>query len=98
MNMPDIRQDILEYLIGIPRWKVMTYKTLADIFGVHPRKVAMTMKYNTAPDVYPCYKVIAHSGEVSGYNAGEWQKTKIEMLEADGVKVVNGRVSQECII
>jgi len=27
----------------------MTYKTLADVFGVHPRKVAMTMKYNEHP-------------------------------------------------
>jgi alkylated DNA nucleotide flippase Atl1 len=45
----DIKQDILEYLIGIPKGKVMTYKTLADVFGVHPRKVAMTMKYNDSP-------------------------------------------------
>ena len=94
----DIKQDILEYLIGIPKGKVMTYKTLADVFGVHPRKVAMTMKYNDSPWIYPCYKVIAHSGKVSGYNAGEGQKTKIEMLEADGIKVVDGRVPKEFII
>lgn len=94
----DIKQDILEYLIGIPKGKVMTYKTLADVFWVHPRKVAMTMKYNEHPGVFPCYKVIAHSGKVSGYNAGEGQKTKIEMLEADGVKVVDGRVPKEFII
>jgi len=96
--MPDIKQDILEYLIGIPRWKVMTYKTLADVFWVHPRKVAMTMKYNEHPWVFPCYKVIAHSGKVSGYNAGEGMKTKIEMLEADGIKVVDGKVGREYII
>jgi O6-methylguanine-DNA--protein-cysteine methyltransferase len=59
--MNNISQQILEELQRIPKGKVMTYKTMADKFGVHPRKVAMTMKYNTQPDVYPCYKVISHS-------------------------------------
>ena len=57
----DIKQEILEELQKIPKGKVMTYKTLALKFGVHPRKVAMTMKYNKYPDIYPCYKVISHS-------------------------------------
>ncbi|NCO98135.1 hypothetical protein GW864_03100 [bacterium] len=39
----------------------MTYKTMADKFKVHPRKVAMVMKHNEFPDIYPCYKVISHS-------------------------------------
>lgn len=94
----DIKQDILEYLIWIPRGKVMTYKTLADVFWVHPRKVAMTMKYNEHPWVFPCYKVIAHSWKVSGYNAWEWQKTKILMLEAEGIEVINGKVDKRFII
>jgi len=59
--MNNISQQILEELQRIPKGKVMTYKTMADKFGVHPRKVAMTMKYNIQPDVYPCYKVISHS-------------------------------------
>lgn len=96
--MSDIKQDILEYLLGIPKGKVMTYKTLADVFWVHPRKVAMTMKYNKYPWVFPCYKVIAHSGKVSGYNAGEWQETKIQMLEKEGIKIIDGKISREYII
>jgi len=96
--MPDTKQDILEYLIGIPKGKVMTYKTLADVFWVHPRKVAMTMKYNEHPGVFPCYKIIAHSWKVSGYNAWEWAKTKIDMLRADGVEVIDGKVPRKYII
>lgn len=96
--MTDIKQDILEYLLWIPKWKVMTYKTLADVFWVHPRKVAMTMKYNKQPGVFPCYKVIAHSGKISWYNVGEWQKTKIQMLKADGVEVIDGKVPRKYII
>ena len=94
----DIKYDILEYLLGIPKGKVMTYKTLADVFGVHPRKIAMTMKYNDAPDFFPCYKVIAHSGKVSGYNAWEWESTKIQMLKADGIEIIDGRVPRKYII
>lgn len=96
--MSDIKQDILEYLLGIPKWKVMTYKTLADVFWVHPRKVAMTMKYNDAPDFFPCYKIIAHDGRVSGYN-GMWGiEEKISRLQADGIEVINGKIDKKYII
>lgn len=96
--MTNIDTDILEYLLWIPKGKVMTYKTLADVFWVHPRKIAMTMKHNKNPWIFPCYKVIAHSGKVSWYNAGEWQKTKIEMLEADGIEIIDGKIDKKYII
>lgn len=96
--MADIKQDILEYLLWIPKWKVMTYKTLADVFWVHPRKVAMTMKYNDFPNTFPCYKVIAHDGRVSWYNGAWWVAEKISRLEADGVEVVNGKIDKKYII
>ena len=96
--MNDIKQDILEYLLGIPKGKVMTYKTLADVFGVHPRKVAMTMKYNDVPDFFPCYKIIAHSGKVSGYNGVWWVVEKIQRLQADGIEVVDWKIDKKYII
>jgi alkylated DNA nucleotide flippase Atl1 len=96
--MNDIKQDILEYLLWIPKWKVMTYKTLADVFWVHPRKVAMTLKYNDAPGYFPCYKVISHSWKVWWYNSWEWENTKIKMLRADGIEVIDGKVSREYIV
>lgn len=96
--MPDIKQDILEYLLGIPKGKVMTYKTLADVFGVHPRKVAMTMKYNDAPDFFPCYKIIAHSWKISGYNGLWWVWEKIQKLRADGIEVIEWKIDKKYII
>ncbi len=96
--MTNIQQDILEYLLGIPKGKVMTYKTLADAFWVHPRKVAMTMKYNDAPDFFPCYKVISHSWKVSGYNGLWGVEEKIRRLRKDGIEVKDGRVSKDFII
>jgi O6-methylguanine-DNA--protein-cysteine methyltransferase len=94
----DIKQDILEYLLGIPKWKVMTYKTLADVFWVHPRKVSMTMKHNLEPEVYPCYKIIAHSGKLWGYSGANGIHGKVQRLKDDGVIIIDGKVSPECII
>lgn len=96
--MNTLSQQILEALQDIPKWKVMTYKTLADKFWVHPRKVAMTMKYNTFPDIYPCYKVISHSGNISGYSGEGWVIWKISRLQADGIEVKDGKVERKNII
>lgn len=54
-------RSILEYLLQIPQGKVSTYKLLAESFQLHPRKIASVMKYNLFPQIYPCYKVVAHS-------------------------------------
>ena len=96
--MHDIKQDILEQLQKIPKGKVMTYKTMADLFWVHPRKVAMTMKHNKEPDVYPCYKVIAHSGKLWGYSWVNGIHGKIERLKNDGIEIEDGKIDAKYII
>ena len=93
--MGDQKQEILEYLQKIPKGKVMTYKSLADVFGVHPRKIAMTMKYNKEPDVYPCYKIISASGKIWWYS-WEWKVSrKIERLEKDGIQIQDGKIDKK---
>jgi len=96
--MDIISQRILEALLDIPKGKVMTYKTLAYKFWVHPRKVAMTMKYNSYPDIYPCYKVISHSGKISGYSGENWVNGKILRLQADGIEVRDGIIDKKYIL
>lgn len=96
--MKNLDLEILEYIQTIPKWKVTTYKLLADRFGVHPRKIASVMRYNKHPDVYPCYKVISHSRELGGYSGYDGISSKIKMLKSDWVKIVDGKVLEECII
>ena len=96
--MQGIDRDILEYILWIPKGKVMTYKTLADVFWVHPRKVAMVMKYNRSPEYFPCYKIISHSWKVGGYNSGEWERTKTQLLQADWIEVIDGKIDKKFII
>ncbi len=93
--MKDNTQDILEYLQKIPKWKVMTYKSLGQVFDVHPRKIAMTMKYNKYPDIYPCYKIISASGKLWGYS-GEWKVDwKMGRLIRDGIKIENWKIDKK---
>lgn len=94
----EVSQKILEELQKIPKGKVMTYKTLADKFDVHPRKIAMTMKYNKYPDIYPCYKVISHSGKLGGYSGVNGIQGKVARLKNDGVEIVDGYIDTKFII
>ena len=91
-------QQILEFLQTIPKWKVATYKSIADRFDVHPRKVAMVMKHNKYPDIYPCYKVISTSGKLWWYSAHDWVKSKKKMLEADWINIIDDTIESKYII
>jgi len=88
-------QLIYIFLSTIPKWKVVTYKIIADKFGIHPRAVARILSQNHEPDIYPCYKVVHHDGKIGGYTHELWIEEKIRRLEKDWIKVVNGKISKE---
>lgn len=96
--MREIDKQILEYLQKIPKGKITSYKFLADKFWVHPRKIASVMRYNKDPITYPCYKVLSESWKISWYNTDRWVEEKIEKLEADGIKIINGVVDRKYFI
>ena len=93
----ELNNKILEKLLEIPKWKVTTYKILADIFNVHPRRIASVMKYNKNPDFYPCYKVVSHSRKINWYSWPNWINSKKNMIELDWVKIINWLVWKEFI-
>ena len=86
---------LLEFLQIIPKDKVVTYKTLSLIFGLHPREIANILKNNQQQDVYPCYKVINNDGTVWGYNLGV--KEKIKRLADDGIYLRENKIPRENI-
>jgi len=93
-----MKQEILDYLLTIPIWKVTTYKNIWIIFSCHPRKVSQTMRYNKFPEIYPCYKVIASSWKISWYNTKRWVEEKIEKLQKEGIEVINWFIDKKFII
>ena len=98
MKKEELNMKILESLLEIPKWKVTTYKNLAKIFEVHPRKIAQAMKNNLEPEVYPCYKVIAASWKIWGYSwtGGIWWK--VWKIKADWIEIIDGKISDEFIV
>ncbi len=84
---------VLESLLKIQRWKVVSYKTLWNHFWIHPRVVAQILSKNTEQDKYPCYKVINSDWKIWWYNL--WIYEKVKRLKGDWVKVNDLKVKKE---
>ena len=76
----------------IPKGKVTTYKELARVCGTSPRAIGRIMASNKYPEKYPCYKVVASNGELTGYSGPGGLKAKRKLLERDGIRFEKGRV------
>jgi O-6-methylguanine DNA methyltransferase len=89
-----MQSQVLEYLLTIPRGKVVTYGQIAEALGCPgaARAVGNALHKNPDGDKYPCYKVVNSKGELSGRFAFGGIMIQQERLEADGIKVINNRV------
>lgn len=92
--MKDFKQKVYEIASKIPQGKVMTYGQLAALAGNKKaaRAVGMLMAKNPDRSVVPCHRVVASSGELTGYSYGKGVTTKMAMLKKEGVSFINGRV------
>jgi len=86
---------IYQFLQTIPKGKVISYKTIADKFHIHPRVVGIIMSQNKYPDIYPCYKVLSESGKLWWYSGAGWCEEKIERLKKDGIEVKKWKVDKK---
>ena len=51
------------------------------------RDVGEAMARNPAPLIIPCHRVLAAGGKIGGFSAPGGSKTKMRMLELEGVRV-----------
>lgn len=92
-----MQEEVLNYLLTIPKGKVVTYGQIAVYLGNKnlARAVGNALHRNPDGDKYPCYKVVNSKGELSkNYAFGGIEEQK-NRLENDGVKVVNYKVDLE---
>ena len=82
----------------IPKGKVTTYKELARVCKTSPRAIGRIMAGNLHPKEYPCYKVVASDGNLTGYSAPGGLKTKEKLLRKDGVRFIGSKVDPRSII
>ncbi len=84
---------IYEAVKKIPRGRVATYGQVAELAGDRKmaRAVGNALRRNVSPEI-PCHRVVNAQGRLSGafaFGGGESQKS---LLEAEGVRVKEGRV------
>lgn len=88
---------IYEAVKKIPRGKVATYGQIAELAGDKKmaRAVGNALHKNPDPDLIPCYRIVNAKGELSGAFAFGGAGAQAGLLEADGIRVIDGRVDLE---
>ncbi len=89
-----MQKQILEYLLRVPKGRVVTYGQIAAFLG-NPklaRAVGNALHRNPDGEKYPCYKVVSAQGKLSVHYAFGGLEEQIRRLEKDGIVVKNGRV------
>lgn len=85
---------IYDAVKNIPKGKVATYGQVAALAG-NPRMsraVGNALHKNPDPDGIPCYRVVNSKGELADEFAFGGKDIQKNLLEADGIEVINGRV------
>ncbi len=78
--------------------RTTTYGALAKEVGAGreaARDVGEAMARNPAPLIIPCHRVLAAGGKVGGFSAPGGSKTKMRMLELEGVRVGPPEAAQQ---
>ena len=85
---------IYEAVKQIPYGHVATYAQVAEAAGDRKmaRAVGNALHKNPDPEIIPCYRVVNAKGELSGEFAFRGALAQAELLQAEGVEVVDGRV------
>lgn len=88
------RKRIYAAVKQIPKGKVATYGQIAALAGdaKMSRAVGNALHHNPNPEEIPCYRVVNAKGELSGAFAFGGVNRQKELLEADGIAVINNRV------
>ena len=88
---------IYEAVKCIPYGQVATYAQVAQMAGDRKmaRAVGNALHKNPDPDNIPCYRVVNAKGEVAGEFAFGGALKQAELLMAEGVEVVDGKVDLE---
>ena len=88
------RQEVWKILCGIPYGRIVTYgavaRKIAEKRGINKmsaRAVGGAVGHNPISIIIPCHRVIAATGNLTGYAGGI--KNKIKLLHYEGINVNN---------
>lgn len=88
---------IYDVVKQIPYGKVATYGLVAELAGNKrwSRVVGYALHANPDPENIPCYRVVNRMGEVSKAFAFGGSNKQIELLKAEGIEFIDGRVDMK---
>ena len=88
---------IYDVVKQIPKGYVATYGQVAALAGNRrwARVVGYALHVNPDPEHIPCHRVVNRMGEVSRAFAFGGENRQIQLLEAEGVEFVDGKVDLE---
>lgn len=91
------REALYELLLAIPRGRVVTYGTLAEMMGNRglARAIGNALHQNPDGEKYPCYKVVNAKGRLAPAFVFGGIEEQRRRLEAEGIEVKDGRVDLE---
>ena len=95
--MENTFEKIYRVVKQMPYGRVATYGQVAVLAGNRrwSRVVGYALHSNPDPDTIPCYRVVNRHGEVSEAFAFGGGNRQIDLLKAEGVECINGRVDLE---
>lgn len=92
----ELHRQILEVIVLIPYGKVASYGQIARLAGLpkHARLVGYVLKHLDKESQIPWYRVINSQGRIRVAHIDENGKNiQQDLLEAEGVYLLNGKVS-----
>lgn len=95
--MHQMKQAVYDYLLTIPKGKVVTYKQVATALG-NPklaRVVGNILHENPDGDKYPCFRVVNFKGKLTENFVFGGISEQEKRLTDDGIEVKNGKVNLE---
>ena len=95
--MTPLQRKTYKLLRRVPRGRVTTYKALAAALDTKAyRAIGQFMRTNPYAPTVPCHRVVASNGTIGGFmgkSSGKVIVKKIQMLQAEGIKVIGKRIA-----
>ncbi|MCF4121377.1 methylated-DNA--[protein]-cysteine S-methyltransferase [Antribacter sp. KLBMP9083] len=86
-GVPGFDRRVYEVVRGIPPGQTLTYGEVATRLGAPgaAQAVGQALGRNPFPPIVPCHRVLAAGRKVGGFSARGGPRTKLRMLETEGV-------------
>ena len=87
-----IEEKVFKLVLTIPKGRVTTYKEIARILKINPRRIGTILHKNTNPDKIPCHRVVKSDGKLAaGYAFGGMKEQKRKLI-SEGIKFNKNKI------